>query len=354
MIKYIGSKRVLVPAILDLIGRLPEVRTVVDLFSGTSRVGHALKGAGYRVLANDHNAYAETLARCYVEADREQLAKAAEGWISELNSLPGEPGYFTRTFCEESRFFRAKNGARVDAIRERIAAAQLEPELEAVLLVSLMEAADRVDSTTGVQMAYLKQWAPRAFQDLELRLPALLPRAQGGKGRAFRLDACDAAARLEADVAYLDPPYNQHKYLGNYHIWESLVTWDKPEAYGVARKRTDCKTRRSDFNSSVRITDALRTVVERLAARFLVVSFSDEGFLSRGEMEALLGTRGEVLVLEHPHRRYVGAQIGIYNPSGDKVGQVSHLRNKEYLFLVVPRGFPLNAGRLAPLAAARC
>jgi hypothetical protein len=32
----------------------------------------------------------------------------------------------------------------------------------------------------------------------------------------------------------------------------------------------------------------------------------------------------------------VGAQIGIYNPQGEKVGRVSHLRNREYLFLAGP------------------
>jgi len=63
VIKYLGSKRRLIPEIFSQIRAVPGVRSVVDLFSGTARVGHALKGAGYRVLANDHNAYAETLAR---------------------------------------------------------------------------------------------------------------------------------------------------------------------------------------------------------------------------------------------------------------------------------------------------
>ena len=30
-------------------------------------------------------------------------------------------------------------------------------------------------------------------------------------------------------------------------------------------------------------------------------------------------------------RRYVGAQIGIHDPDGKKVGKVSHLRNVEYV-----------------------
>ena len=43
MIKYIGSKRVLVPTIVAAVGALPDVHTVLDVFSGTARVGHALK-----------------------------------------------------------------------------------------------------------------------------------------------------------------------------------------------------------------------------------------------------------------------------------------------------------------------
>ena len=180
MIKYLGSKRRLVPEILSQIRAVPGVRSVVDLFSGTARVGHALKGAGYRVLANDHNAYAETLARCYVEADREAVEREARLLIREFNALPGEPGYFTETFCSRSRFFQPHNGARIDAIREAIEAKGLPPLLKAVVLVSLMEAADRVDSTTGLQMAFLKQWAHRAHNDLEMRMVNVQPRSAGG------------------------------------------------------------------------------------------------------------------------------------------------------------------------------
>lgn len=336
MIKYIGSKRLLLPVILGAIRELEGVRSVVDLFSGTSRVGLALKGEGYRVLANDHNAYGATLARCYVQADAEDVLQDAERLVREFNRIPGEPGYFTDAFCIKSRFFQPKNGARVDAIREAITKKSLPPELEAVLLVALMEAADRVDSTTGVQMAYLKQWAPRAQRDLELRVPALQPQALHGKGEAHELDALEAAARLEADCFYLDPPYNQHKYLGNYHIWESLVRWDKPELYGVACKRVDCRTRGSLFNSRPQIMEAMRKVVTAARAKCLVVSFSNEGYIAREEMEALLGERGRVRVIEADYKRYVGAQIGIYNPAGEKVGKVSHLRNREYLYVVTP------------------
>ncbi len=344
MIKYIGSKRTLVPEILAVIQAIPGVRTVADLFSGTSRVGHALKAQGYRVLANDHLAYAYTLARCYVEVDLEGVERDARGLVEELNALPGSPGYFTETFCLRSRFFQPHNGERVDAIREAIRRKSLAPDLEAVLLVSLMEAADRVDSTTGVQMAYLKSWAPRASNALTLRLPALLPRAREGPGRATCLEADEAGEALSADVAYLDPPYNQHSYLGNYHVWETLVRWDAPEVYGTACKRVDCRERRSPFNSRREFATAFVRLLAAVKSPVLVVSFSDEGFLARDRIESLLRERGEVHVIERDYRRYVGARIGIYNPRGEKVGRVGHLRNKEFLFVVVPPGM-----RLAPL-----
>ena len=343
MIKYIGSKRMLVPAILDVVRGVDGARSVLDLFSGTSRVGHALKAAGYRVLANDHNTYAATLARCYVQSDAGDVLDAATMLVGEFNAIKGTPGWFTETYCVKSRFFQPKNGERIDAIREAIARRGLEPELEAVMLVSLMEAADRIDSTTGLQMAYLKEWAPRALNDLELRVPDVLPRAAHGKGRATCLDALEAARELEADVAYIDPPYNQHSYLGNYHIWESLVRWDKPEVYGVACKRVDVRERQSIFNSRPKSAGALRLLLAAVRAPVLVVSFSNEGYLSRGEMESMLSSlcsgAGTLTTIASDFKRYVGAQIGIYSPQGRKVGTVSHLRNTEYLY-VVSRGAP--------------
>ena len=221
----------------------------------------------------------------------------------------------------------------MDAIREEISRRGLPPELEAIALVSLMEAADRVDSTTGVQMAYLKQWAARAFNDLELRVPAILP----GSGEALHLEAVEAASRVNADVAYIDPPYNQHSYMGNYHVWESLVCWDKPETYGIANKRIQCKEYKSDFNSKRRIRRGLRDVLEAVRCKHLLVSFNNEGHVDREEMIALLAGKGHVGVVSVDFKRYVGAQIGIHNPNGEKVGRVSHLRNKEYFFVVSER-----------------
>ncbi|RMH12896.1 MAG: DNA methyltransferase [Planctomycetota bacterium] len=336
MVKYIGSKRLLVPAILDAAASLSGVRTVFDVFSGTARVGHAFKKAGYRVIANDCLAFAHTLATCYVQADRQRVWRDAERIIAELNALPGRAGYVTEVFCRKARFFQPHNGERIDAMRHRIDQLDLDDELRAVVLTSLIEAADRVDSTTGVQMAYVKQWAPRSFNHIELRMPDVLPQARAGAGRALMADALDAARSVHADLAYLDPPYNQHSYLGNYHIWETIVRGDEPEHYGIACKRLDCRDRRSPFNSRTLAPEAMRTLIAAINARWIIVSFNNEGFIDRSQMEDLLAARGPVCTIEHPYKRYVGAKIGIHNPQGRRVGRVGRLDNTEYLFVVGP------------------
>ncbi|MEI6790385.1 MAG: DNA adenine methylase, partial [Myxococcaceae bacterium] len=306
MIKYLGSKRQLIPQILQAVAQSnPGAKHVVDLFSGTSRVGHALKKAGYRVSSNDHNQYAYWLAKCYVEANLPEIASQAESWIERFNQLPGRPGYFTENFCLKSRFFHPKNGEKIDAIRELLATESLDPNLFAVLLVSLMEAADRVDSTCGIQMSYLKAWAPRAHNDLKLRLPELTLSSAHGPSRAYCLDAQEAAQQLTGDVIYLDPPYNQHSYRGNYHIWETLALWDKPESYGVAIKRVDCKTHRSAFNSKTQFIHAFAKLISALKAQTLIISFNNEGYISKTEMESLLSQRGKVSIQTIDYKRYV-------------------------------------------------
>jgi len=330
MIKYLGSKRLLIKTISASLEDLDRPASVLDVFSGTSRVGQALKHAGFTVTSNDHNAYAHTIARCYIEADRAEWLAPASKLIAALGEVAPSPGWFTETYCEQARFFHPDNGGRVEGIREHIETLELEEPLRSIALISLMEAADRVDSTTGVQMAYLKKWASRALKPLALRVPELID----GKGTATQLDAAEVARGFTGQAAYLDPPYNQHSYRSNYHIWETLVRWDQPEVYGIAQKRMDCKTEKSDFNSKPKIEAAFAAVVDALDVDRLVVSFNNEGYLSRESIQSILSARGEVHTVERDYKRYVGAQIGIHSPSGERVGQVSHTRNKELLFVV--------------------
>jgi len=335
VIKYLGSKRRLVPVLAQLLER-SRARTALDLFTGTTRVAQAFKAAGAEVTAVDTTRCASVLAGCYVATDAQTVDhRALEKAVDVLNRLPGRAGYVTETFCVQSRFFQPHNGARIDAVRSAIDAEYRGSDLEPVLVTSLMEAADRVDSTTGVQMAYVKQWAPRSFRPLELRVPDLLP----GAGHAVRGDACDVVADLgEFDLAYLDPPYNQHRYEANYHIWETLVAWDAPVHYGVACKRTEIREgARSAFNSRRTMPEALARVVGAVPARVVVLSYNDESWIGLDALIEMCRVHGHVEVLAFPSNRYVGARIGIHNPAGERVGTVGRLRNLEYVLVAGDR-----------------
>ena len=335
MIKYIGSKRLLIPWILQTVDRLLQVEsldTVLDPFSGSARVAHALKARGFRVIASDYANYAYILAKALVEADiRIYTPERINPLLNYLNELPGEEGWFTETYAHKTRFFQPFNAARIERIRKEIdVVSEGDEKLRAILLTSLMLAADKVDSTTGIQMAFLKDWAPRSYNPLRLEYPPLLP----GEGTALLGDAIDIIKAHPVDLLYLDPPYNQHSYLANYHIWETLVLFDAPTCYGVAQKRSDVQTRKSIFNSRRKAKEALRNVIYKTQAKVILLSFNNEGFHTESEILEIAREKGYVTVLRHPYKRYVGAQIGIYNPKGEKVGQVSHLKNEELLFVI--------------------
>jgi adenine-specific DNA-methyltransferase len=325
-----------------VLGRIAEAAgaaTAVDLFTGTTRVAQEFKRRGLEVTAVDTASYSEVLSDCYVATDAAEVDHAAlASELARLNALPGEPGYVTRTFCEQARYFQPHNGARIDAIRSAIERDHPTGPLRPLLLTALLLAADRVDSTTGLQMAYLKQWSPRSHRDLELVAPALLP----GPGATVRGDATALVGELPAvDLMYLDPPYNQHRYFTNYHVWETLVRWDEPEHYGIACKRVDARddVTRSVFNRKQDMPSALADLIARARAGLVVVSYNDESWVSPEQMTTALRDAGHecVQVLAFDSRRYVGAQIGIHGPTGEKVGEVRRLRNVEYVFVAGER-----------------
>jgi adenine-specific DNA-methyltransferase len=335
VIKYLGSKRVLVP-VLGEIAQAVGARTAVDLFTGTTRVAQEFKRRGIEVTATDLASYSEVLSDCYIATDADEVDRGAlDTELARLNALPGEAGYVTRTFCEQARFFQPSNGARIDAIRSAIESDHPSGPLRPILLTSLMIAADRVDSTTGLQMAYLKRWSDRSHRELELVAPNLL----AGPGHTVRGDAMRTVDQLPAvDLMYLDPPYNQHRYFTNYHVWETLVRWDEPAHYGIACKRVDARddvATRSVFNSKQDMPAATTDLLARARAEVLVVSYNDESWISPDQMTAALRAAGRecVEVVAFDSKRYVGAQIGVHGPTGQKVGEVKRLRNVEYVFL---------------------
>ena len=336
MIKYLGSKRALMP-VLETLFTASKAKTALDLFTGTTRIAAAMKALGMQVTAVDTATYSEVLSKTFIELDATgtNLRELADV-VKSLNALSGSSGYFTEVFCEKALYFQPKNGQRIDAIRSAIESDYKQSWMYFPLLSSLLIAADKVDSTTGVQMAYLKTWSRRSFLELKLQVPQLLT----GSGKAIRGDAIEQVPNMGPfDLAYLDPPYNQHRYVGNYHIWETLIRWDKPEYYGIANKRIDTRSKdnKSAFNSKLTSPHALATLIAGLDAKTLVLSYNNESWLSRKELTDMCSKFETVEILDFDSKRYVGSQIGGYNQSGRLVGKPGAHRNLEHLVIAGQR-----------------
>jgi len=336
VIKYLGSKRTLVP-VLNKLALASGAKTALDLFTGTTRVARGFKEHGLHVTAVDTASYSHVFAKTWIELNSQECESSElEAALGYLSSLKPEAGYFTQTFCLDARYFQPKNGERVDAMRNAIETHYRGSWLYEPLLAALILAADRVDSTTGIQMAYLKQWARRSSNGLELQNPGLML----GAGRAILGNALDVVKDIEpVDLAYLDPPYNQHRYFANYHIWETLVRWDAPDTYGIANKRLDVRTdtNRSAFNSKPAMANALTELVKNVQAETIVLSYNNESWLNREQLIELCESKGEVRVLDVSFRRYIGGQIGVYNRAGERVGQPGAKRNTEHIVIAGPR-----------------
>jgi adenine-specific DNA-methyltransferase len=137
-------------------------------------------------------------------------------------------------------------------------------------------------------------------------------------------DANSAARKVQnLDLAYIDPPYNQHPYGSNYFMLNLLVHYRRPTKISkVSGIPTDW--RRSGYNVKAESFNLLRDLLHALDSRFLLVSFSDEGFIKPDAMMALLRRLGSVQVVEVPYNTFRGSR-NLHNRD---------IRVTEQLFLV--------------------
>ena len=172
-IKYIGSKLRLLPYILQMT-KCPDIATVLDAFSGSTRVSQALAQCGFNVTANDLSEWSEVLGNCYLMPGKPDAFY--QEILDGLNSLPGYDGWFTEHYGGDSPEgkmpFKKHNTRKLDAIRDRIDTLEIDFIDKCVLLTSLMRALDEVDNTLGHYVSYLSGWSSRSERPLRLELPS--------------------------------------------------------------------------------------------------------------------------------------------------------------------------------------
>jgi len=330
-VKYIGSKAALVNEILSFVEAnipLGDPKTIIDVFTGTTRVAQAFRSKGWVTTTSDLSWAAEAYAHAFVLRTAVSGARIPN-LLSQLEALPpAESGWITSNYCDVVtaaggvvKMWKPANGRKADAIREQIAAWETAGDCshhEAMILVAcLIFALDRVDSSVGVQQAYLKEWAARASNPLEL---TDLPFPGGPAGSHFVGNALTIPYPA-ATVAYLDPPYSAHSYATYYHIWDSITRWDKPAVGLKTNRRIDRVSNSDEFdesmssswNSKKTALESFTRLVDRLPVKYVVISYNDESLVP---LEMLVDTlkakytADRVVVKKIPYKRNIMAQIG--------------------------------------------
>lgn len=348
-VKYIGSKASLVPYILKCIeDNIPkdEIRSVIDVFTGTTRVAQAFKAQGWKVQTSDLSWASSSYSGTWI--GNAGSNKHLETKIKELNTLSGHRGWLTKNYCDTSgasdgivRVWQPKNGRRADSIREQIELWHLSSRISQwekdTLITSLILALDKVDNTVGVQQAYLKDWCTRSHNDLKLELPPEIPGVQG----SHLSGDCLKIAYESADLAYLDPPYSSHSYATYYHIWDSIARWDKPEVGLNTNRRVDRisghdsydASMSSDWNSKKAALSAFEKLIARLPVKWVLISYNNESLISVDKLQEIFKKYKRVIVTEIDYKRNIMCQIG--NAAKDKPDDTEfRKKNIEYLFLI--------------------
>ena len=336
VITYIGNKRALLGQIGQVVEgvkrRLGKERLrVFDVFSGSGIVSRYLKAHASSLISNDIEDYAAVVGRCYLKNRSTVDLRAIIEMVDEMNRRV-EDGIRPNGFIEELYapkdedritredrvFYTRDNARRLDGYRQMIDIAP--QDVRELLLGPLLSKASIHSNTAGVFKGFYKNRETKIGQfggtgsDALVRIkgkivlePPVLSRFECDY-EVLQEDANSAARRVgDLDLAYIDPPYNQHPYGSNYFMLNLLVRYERPERISRVSGIPE-GWRRSGYNVRARSLPLMRDLLHTLNARFLLVSFNNEGFIETEEMLGLLGEIGKVEVMETPYNAFRGSR----------------------------------------------
>lgn len=348
LIPYIGNKRRVLNMIIQAInmtGVNPRQATFLDLFSGSGVVSRMAKKCGFRVLSNDWEPYATAFNQSYIAYNDEPSFVNLGGYenvIAYLNALDPLEDWVTRHLCPshdqyfdtriDRLFYTRVNGQRLDAMREQIEqwdiAQLISPYEKSCLLAPLLFQASYTSNTSGVFKAFHQGWGGKTSTALSriLSILELKPIHFYDNQRINQVYQQDALLlvqelaqnKIGVDIAYLDPPYNQHCYASNYHVLNSLTLWDKPllsekiQGRNKSAIRTDWRTqRRSPFNYKQEADEAFEQLLHNLQAHYILASYSTEGLVSLERLIGLAIAKGQTELMCYARRRYRVSSVRI-------------------------------------------
>lgn len=355
-IKYTGSKQKLILRILQLAKKV-NAKTVLDGFSGTTRVSQAFAKSGYKVLCNDIAIWSKIFGTCYLLNNKR--AKEYRALIDHLNSLRPIDGWFTENYgghpnggCAVQadglkKPWQIHNTRRLDAMRQEIENLSLSKVERAVALTSLIRALDQVDNTLGHYVSYLKDWSSRSYNNLVLKVPTVFTTQE--QHEVFQQNIFDLISNVSVDLAYFDPPYGSNnekmppsrvRYASYYHLWTTVCLFDNPPLFGKAKRRTDTSDHfcpsvfenfRRNENGRFIVVEAIEHLIKATQADWIILSYSSGGRATAEELNQVLTANGRLLeVVEVDFQKNVMAGMKWTN----KWIHDAEKPNREFLFLL--------------------
>jgi len=351
LITYIGNKR----ALLGFIGagvkkvqkRLHKNKLkMFDVFSGSGIVARYFKQFSKLLIVNDLEKYSALINECYLSNEdeldiyllheyydeiKEELNKyLIKGIISELYAPKNDKNIKQN----ERVFYTSRNAMYIDTARQLID--KLPQEIQKYYLAPLLSEASIHANTSGVFKGFYKNKETgigqfggknqdalfRITGDINLPFPVF---SNFNCDTLIENDDSNEIIKIlpEVDIAYLDPPYNQHPYGSNYFMLNLILDYKYPENTSKISGIPE-NWNRSDYNKGNHALEALTYLVENIKAKYVIISFNSEGFIKTEEMKSMLKKIGKLEVLETKYNTFRGSR----NLNNREI----HV--KEYLYLL--------------------
>lgn len=322
--RYLGNKYRLLPFITDVISKeCGTFDSFADIFAGTGAVSAAYTDK--QLITNDI-LYSNYLCHLTWFSDEQFDSKTIEDYISFFNSdIPYEDNYMTENFADT--YFSRNVCSKIGFIREYIESEfknnRINEKERAMLITSLLYGLDKIANTCGHYDAYRQN--VELTNELILAVPE--PNLQLKHNYCFNKDTNELVREINADVVYIDPPYNSRQYCDAYHLIENIARWEKPKVFGVAKKmdRTALKSRYCTRSAP----EAFSDLIDNISAKYIVVSYNNmakkgndrsNARISDTELLETLQTKGDVKVYSEQFKAFT-------------TGKSEHLDNEERLFV---------------------
>lgn len=351
---YIGSKLLLLKFLEESIEKVVDKKPHVfcDLFAGTGAVGAHFKRKGYKIIANDIQYYSFVLNKQYIanhkllkfqklfkiipELEKIEISKRKDLVCDYLSNLKGIKGFIYKNYCSggtknqeyERQYFSDENGMRCDAIRIKIEEWKKDNLIinneYYFLLATLLETIDKRANTASVYGAFLKQLKKTAQIPFVLKPAELIINEQDHE--VYNEDINKVISKIEGDILYLDPPYNQRQYATNYHILETVAKYDNPKIYGKTGLR-EYESQKSRYCSRTQVKKTFKDLVVNSKQKYIFLSYNNEGLMTLGDIKEIMSSRGKY--------GYFTKEYNRFKADKDENRDFSSNKTLEYLHYVI-------------------